>query len=469
MEIAELPGALRAANALRDARQAAHNLLIFGNVLADDIGRGMVRLLDELAEPLAPSASNATLYGRLFGLLAEEAELYPEELVGDAWQNHLLDRLLADENAFSRKAQADAAAMGPALRAAALLDLQHLQALYHLPATALAATLRAGVASNGGGRASELVAWDGLRPLGRGPALHGAQGRQLKRRLASAADWGALVDDLAAYYARAGTGLFARFRAFRWVDVGEEGHLEGIARPDPVSLVELIGYDAERRLLIRNTEHFLAGYPANNVLLYGDRGTGKSSTIKALLNEYGEQGLRLVEVPKQRLADFARILGLLRERRERFIIFVDDLSFDEGQTEYKDLKAVLEGSLEARPANVLLYATSNRRHLVQERFRDRAEPGSDEIHAQDTTQEKLSLSDRFGITLTFLAPNQDRYLAIVEGLAAQRGLAITAADLRERALRWTLLHNARSGRTARQFVDHLTAELALQGARRVDG
>jgi hypothetical protein len=159
-----------------------------------------------------------------------------------------------------------------------------------------------------------------------------------------------------------------------------------------------------------------------------------------------------------------QILAVLRERPERFVLFVDDLSFHETETEYKELKAVLEGSLEARPPNVLLYATSNRRHLVQERLADRAGAVDGELHGVDTAQEKLSLSDRFGITLTFLAPDQDRYLAIVAALAARRGLPIAGAELRQRALAWAARHKGRSGRTARQFVDFLTGELGVAAA-----
>ena len=236
-------------------------------------------------------------------------------------------------------------------------------------------------------------------------------------------------------------------------------------------------------MLRRNTMQFLAGFPANNVLLYGDRGTGKSSSVKALLNEGspgGEDGgggggrsgadagsrvrwsaLRLIEVPKARLADFPIIVSLLRGRPQRFILFVDDLSFEEGETQYKELKAMLEGGLEARPSNVVVYATSNRRHLVREHFSDRASPNSDEVHARDTQQEKLSFADRFGLTITFPTPDQAKYLQIVEGLARRQGLPISPAALRARAIEWAAWHNGRSGRTARQFVDHLTGELGL--------
>jgi len=309
-------------------------------------------------------------------------------------------------------------------------------------------------------------------------------------RLATAADWGALVPELAAYYATHGTGMLAHHRAFRWLGAaaGDPESAAGASAarewlvpvpvPDAVQPDDLIGYEAERALLRRNTAYFLAGYAANNVLLYGDRGTGKSSSIKALLNEQCARHapgsvearvdwsrLRLIEVPKARLADFPLLVALLRDRPQRFIVFVDDLSFEEGETDYKHLKALLEGGLEARPPNVVVYATSNRRHLVRESFADRPAPDAEEVHARDTMQEKLSFADRFGLVITFPAPDQALYLEIVEGLARRRGLAIGRAALRARAIEWAAWHNGRSGRTARQFIDHLTAELGLAAAR----
>ena len=282
------------------------------------------------------------------------------------------------------------------------------------------------------------------------------------QRLSAAPDWGALTEEIAAYFAAHGAGLFGRARAFRWVPAPGGGRLEAVADPDPVRLDDLICYEVERQSVLENTRHFVAGLPANNVLLYGDRGTGKSSTVKALFNEFSSLGLRLIEVAKGDLGDYLRILPLLRGRRERFILFVDDLSFEEHETQYKALKAALEGSLEARPDNVVLYATSNRRRLVRERFSDRTGPGvDDDVHVEETTQEKLSLADRFGIHAPFLVPDQDRYLVIAETLAARAGVALRPQEVRRRALLWSQWHNGRSCRTARQFVDALRGESSL--------
>lgn len=284
---------------------------------------------------------------------------------------------------------------------------------------------------------------------------------------------------LAAHYARHGGGHFARARAFVWTGARTGSPLDAldpVATPDDVHAADLVGSLDARSLLRRNTANLLRGAPANNVLLYGDRGTGKSSSVKSLLNEpdpdaWGDRVepvadsavpwhlLRLVEVPKSRLADFPAIAGALRGRPERFIVFVDDLSFEDGETQYKDLKALLDGGIAARPSNVVVYATSNRRHLIREQFSDRPDPLNTDVHGQDTVQEKLSFADRFGLTLTFTTPSQDEYVAIAAHLARRRELPIASAELRRRAISWAAWHNGRSGRTARQFIDDLTAEL----------
>jgi predicted AAA+ superfamily ATPase len=398
-------------------------LTIYEGVLAGEVGR-LYLACAERPEDEVPRA-------RLFHALAREAELSDERLVGSAWQDHLLERILHDENAFSLKAQhASPEAMGAGLLAAVRADLAELRRLF-----------------------DEDLGLGELQPLGfREP-------KAIKRQLAEARDWPAMLDTLAAHYAAQGTGILAEHRTFRWDSAN--GELAPILNPDPIRLEDLFTYDAERELLLANTEHFLAGHPANNVLLYGERGTGKSSTVKALLQRY--QALKMIEVVPGDLADLPRLLPRLAANPSRFVLFVDDLSFDEMELQYKHLKAVLEGGLESRPSNVVIYATSNRRHLVKERFSDMTKAIiNDEIHQQDTVEEKLSLSDRFGITLTFITPDQGRYLTIVRELARGRGLDMDADELRGRAIRWAMYNNGFSGRTARQFVDYLEGDLALQ-------
>jgi hypothetical protein len=207
-------------------------------------------------------------------------------------------------------------------------------------------------------------------------------------------------------------------------------------------------------MLIENTESFIKGKSSNNILLYGERGTGKSSSIKALLNKYSSQRLKLVEVAKYQLNYFPQILQDIRQRAQKFIIFIDDLSFESDETEYKYLKAFIEGGVEVKPENAVIYATSNRKHLIQEKWSDRVKD-DEEIHANDSIEEKLSLSDRFGITITYTSPNQEQYLKIVEELAEKSNIKMPLKELHKKALLWEKWHNTRSGRTARQFINYL--------------
>jgi predicted AAA+ superfamily ATPase len=439
-------------------RAAAAALCVLRGVLDDAAGGLWLELVEALASRAPSPTRVAEAYARLFTLLSGEAELAGESLVGDAWQHHLLGRLLEDENPLSLKAQrAGRTEIGPALLAQARADLEALERCYRPGGTAIARAVArlAGVPP---------ASWQGFRPLSASDPRSAR--RRMMLRFAATRGWGGLARPLADYYAEHGVGLFARFRAFRWIHASDgRGRLEGVALPDPVRLADLVGYEVERQPAVDNTRQFVANLPANNVLLYGDRGTGKSSTVKALLTEFHDKGLRLIEVSKEHLGDYVQIVTPLRGRRERFILFVDDLSFEEHETQYKALKAVLEGGLEARPENVVLYATSNRRRLVRERFSDRTgRVPDDDVHTDETVQEKLSLADRFGIHVPFLIPDQDRYLAIAAALAVRFGVRLSTREVRRRALLWSQWHNGLSCRTARQFVEALRGELALAQA-----
>jgi uncharacterized protein len=259
---------------------------------------------------------------------------------------------------------------------------------------------------------------------------------------------------------RCDRALFENFIAFRWERHRERGRLAPVEHPHLFDLDDLVGVDDTKNELMRNTAQFVAGYPANNVLLWGERGTGKSSCIKGLLRPFAQKGLRLVEVQKGDLLQISDILRQLRGAPWRFILFCDDLAFDEGDVSYRELKAILEGGIEARPENVLLYATSNRRHLMPEPMNDNL---GGEIHPEEAISEKLSLADRFGLTLSFYSFSQDTYLSIVEHYAERMGLAIASKDLRAAALRWALFKGQRSGRSARQFMDDLAGRLGMAG------
>jgi hypothetical protein len=259
--------------------------------------------------------------------------------------------------------------------------------------------------------------------------------------------------------------LAAKHHAFRWDARRGAGRLVPIAEPHAIDLEDLIGVERPVAELVRNTEQLLRGLPANHVLLFGERGTGKSSAVKGLLPRFTSQGLRIVEVTKEDLIHLPDVLEALRGLPYRFLVFCDDLSFDEGEPGMRELKAALEGSLEATPANVRIVATSNRRHLIPQRLRDNREARldeSNELHVGETLEEKLALADRFGLVLGFYGFPQPTYLRIVERHAAKAGIALPTAELHAQALRFALDRSSRSGRVAKQFVDDLAGKLALE-------
>ena len=250
-----------------------------------------------------------------------------------------------------------------------------------------------------------------------------------------------------------GSGIFSQYHVF---SLSAEGTLIPVEHPDPQRLDELYGYETEREKLLRNTQALLHGLAANNVLLYGDAGTGKSSTVKALVNEYKEQGLRLIQVEKSRLRHIPALLDTLSANPLKFILFIDDLSFAADDHDFTALKTVLEGSVTARSSNTVVYATSNRRHLIQETFQSRQ---GDEIHLNDTLEEVNSLSARFGIVITFGRPDRDLYLSVTEQLAARAGLSVPQEELFREAEAYALRAGGRSPRVARQYVEYKIAML----------
>lgn len=262
-----------------------------------------------------------------------------------------------------------------------------------------------------------------------------------------------LLQTLLAHYRQHGSGVLAHYRALRY----SAGQLYGIAHPSEPELSQLVGLTPLLTRLLANTEAFVAGHAAHNVLLYGPRGSGKSTAVRGLLPRYAARGLRLIELPPSELPHLPKLAEELRFRPQRYILFVDDLSFEPDHS-YQPIKSLLEGSLTLRPDNLLVYATSNRRHLVRELFGERPDPVSDDVHAWDTVHEQLALADRFGLTLTFPSATQQRYLEIVRELASRRRLA--CLDLETRAIRFAEWGNGYSGRTARQFVDSVEASLA---------
>lgn len=268
----------------------------------------------------------------------------------------------------------------------------------------------------------------------------------------------AMKDTLTEFYKDYGVGKFGLHKAFR-VRHSEDGAvIEPILNIAHVHLDDLVGYEIPKKKLIDNTEAFVGGRKANNCLLFGDAGTGKSSCIKAIANEYYDKGLRIIEIYKHQFGEINDVIAQIKNRNYKFIIYMDDLSFENFETEYKYLKAVIEGGLEKKPENVLIYATSNRRHLVRENFSDK-EDRNDELHSSDTVQEKLSLASRFGVTIFFTSPDKKQFEQIVRILAQRYGIAMEEEELLAQANRWELAHGGLSGRTAQQFIDYLLGQV----------
>ncbi len=257
--------------------------------------------------------------------------------------------------------------------------------------------------------------------------------------------WNSQLDSLSEYYKTNGYGMFAKYKAFSW----RNHELFPISATDTIRLTDLKNYEMQRQKVVDNTESFVHGYPANNVLLYGDRGTGKSSTVHAVLNEYADKGLRMIEISKGDIPDLTLIREILSDSPMKFIIFIDDLSFDYLDNSFGELKAALEGSLSGKKHNTLIYATSNRRHLIKESFSDR----ENDINRNDIMQEQLSLSDRFGLSITFVNPDKRDYLDIVDKIAADRKLIADRNKLHLVAEQWAAKKGGRSPRCAKQLID----------------
>lgn len=282
------------------------------------------------------------------------------------------------------------------------------------------------------------------------------QVRTLCQALEGAADEEEMFRLITDYYRQYGFGVFAMNRAFRIRRSGESVEFLPISNIDGVMLEDLLGYEQQKRELRQNTEAFLAGKHANNVLLYGDAGTGKSTSVKALINEYYDEGLRMIEIYKHQFGDLSAVLGQIKNRNYRFIIFIDDLSFEENEVEYKFLKAIIEGGVETRPDNVLIYATSNRRHLIRETWNDRTDmEHHGDIHRSDTMEEKLSLAARFGVAINYNVPTPKEFQNIVRVLAQRQGIRMDDKELMVKANAWEVRHGGFSGRTAQQFIHYL--------------
>ncbi len=274
-------------------------------------------------------------------------------------------------------------------------------------------------------------------------------------RLGNAANATEMKNTMTEFYKKYGVGNFGLHKAFRIIHQNNRVNIVPISRIAHVHLDDLIGYEIAKNKLIANTEAFVKGKRANNCLLFGDAGTGKSSSIKAIVNDYYEQGLRIIEIYKHQFQDLNDVIAQIKNRNYKFIIYMDDLSFEEFEIEYKYLKAVIEGGMERKPDNVLIYATSNRRHLIKETTSDKEDRRVEDMHSGDTVQEKLSLVARFGVSIFFCSPDKKEFQEIVRTLAKRHHIDMPEEELLLEANKWELSHGGLSGRTAQQFIDYL--------------
>lgn len=399
-----------------------------------DMNRGTVTTLTGTANGRIKAVGELAAFAKKFNL------------GGNIWRKYLAYLIATDENAFSlsceRKTCSD-----DKLNKLALYDCEQLFRLWHYDLKTVYP-----------GSLVSLLDFDNTRDA----SYHGEAGEKisyLADSLDNAKNERDFLNAIKDYYKKFGVGEFGLYRAFRLVSKSGSTNIElqYITNTERKKLTDLVGYESQKKQLLDNTLAFLDGKSANNVLLYGDGGTGKSSSVKALLNEYSDRGLRIIEVYKHQFTSISELISKIKDRNYRFIIYLDDLSFEEFETEYKYFKAIIEGGIECRPSNVLIYATSNRRHLIKETFADRNDMrvGSDEVHRSDTLAEKLSLVARFGLTILFTSPNQDEYLNIVRALAKRAGIVMDDIELCTRALQWQMRGSGKSGRTAQQFIDSL--------------
>ena len=370
------------------------------------------------------------------------------------WQSYLTFILMTNENSFTRTCERVGSSEG-SVNHFALNDFEVFRRLMHYDFSELEQELYIDCFST----------ICNYRAIPKRKRLYNhdisTQVAALRRKLDKAENAGEMFDIITDYYRRYGYGALAMNRAFRISDEDDELRLLPISNIDNVMLDDLLGYEQQKQELRDNTLAFLKGKKANNVLLYGDAGTGKSTSVKALINEYFDSGLRMIEIYKHQFGKLSAVIKAIKNRNYRFIIFIDDLSFEESELEYKFLKAVIEGGVETKPENVLIYATSNRRHLVKETWKDRNDMEHDgDIHRSDTIEEKTSLAARFGVTINYSAPTPKEYLEIVRALAKRNNISIDDEELRRIANIWEIRHGGYSGRAAQQLIQYLESREA---------
>ncbi|MCR5468309.1 MAG: ATP-binding protein [Lachnospiraceae bacterium] len=432
-----------------------HNLLseivLFGELPEYSILKEIGKISENIDVNAGANDADRRSFNAQIKKLLQMAVKYGFE--GDIWHSYIIFILIMDENPFTRVCEKKAAVQG-SIAEFGREDIAVLKRIYNFDFSSLEGELKLHI----------MDRVKNFTPAEKESAMYHKNIREkvnsLKEKLDKAEDDGAFYDRITEFYRDFGFGEFGLNRAFRINPQNDESvKFLPINNMERVVLDDLIGYELQKQKLVENTKAFVSGKKANNVLLYGDSGTGKSTSIKAIVNEFYGEGLRMIEVYKHQFRYLSQLISQIKDRNYKFIIYMDDLSFEDFETEYKFLKAVIEGGVETKPDNVLIYATSNRRHLVKETWKDRDDVEMDNgLHHSDTMQEKLSLAYRFGVTINYSRPSQKEFFNIVINLARKNGITMPDDEICAEANKWELAHGGISGRTAEQFVTHLMGQ-----------
>ena len=422
-------------------------LIVYRNLPADNI---LMPLAEVCAQVEGGSYNKEEVIGKVYDQihkLLDIATVYGFNK--NLWHNYLTYLLVSVETPFAITCEKEGACEG-SVNALAMNDFAIFKALFDYDFTALEEAL--------GINCFDIIT--NYKAVAKKETRFNKNISEKVQGLSEKLEQAATAEDfyrlVTAFYEAYGVGKLGLNKAFRIDHKGNQVELVPISNTELITFDDLIGYERQKQTLRENTEAFVEGRPANNVLLFGDSGTGKSSSIKALINQYYDQGLRMIEIYKHQFQDLSAIIAQIKSRNYRFVIYMDDLSFEEFETEYKYLKAIIEGGLEVRPSNILIYATSNRRHLINETWKDRNDVTHNEgIYKSDTMQEKLSLVNRFGCTIYYGQPDQKEFYNIVVELAHKAGIEMSDEELCAEAKKFELNHGGVSGRTAQQFINYI--------------
>lgn len=430
-------------------------LIMYGDMPQDSILMQLADICAQLETDDAGEKSNelrTRVYQQVKRILKVATDYGFNE---NLWQSYLTFVLIMDENPFSLTCEKIGASEGASANHFAKNDFEAFFELFHYDFSKLEQQLGIDCFS---------VLSD-YHAISKPELMYNKNVSEkvhaLSRRLAAAKTVDEFFAGITGFYKDYGVGMFGLNKAFRihCPEGSTEVEFQAINNMDQVVLNDLIGYEIQKKKLVDNTRAFVEGRKANNVLLFGDSGTGKSTSIKAIVNEFYDQGLRMIEIYKHQFANLSNVIAQIKNRNYRFIIYMDDLSFEEFEIEYKFLKAVIEGGVETKPENILIYATSNRRHLIKENWSDRNDVTvQNGMHQSDTMEEKLSLVHRFGVTINYSKPSQKEYFDIVIQLARRLGVTLSDDEIRAEANKWELSHGGISGRTAQQFANYLAGQ-----------